>query len=290
MQVECFDLGGTQLRGALFENGKLMGKVHALPSCHGSVQESARQIAEISHRIRQEHAVNAQDSRRTLSIGVPGPVVNGEMLCSPPLRITHSVQWGEELGTLGHVCVANDLFIAGHGLRRRLQLAGKAPRVTCLLALSTGIGASILLDGVPLEIGCEIGHCCIETRSDHQKQCLDHRGCWASEASGAAVDYKIKTSSRVRSVEEFFADAEMVQGVREANAKGLSLLINAYGPNLIVVMGSLGVGQFEKIMPTEAEVRHYPLVHLMPDIRPLENSQWIGLEGAYAYAEWQLGK
>ena len=73
----------------------------------------------------------------------------------------------------------------------------------------------------------------------------------------------------------------MVQQIKSYNAHGFGNIVNAYDPEKIIVMGSVGIKQFDRIIPDKKSISKYSLVQTIPDIEPTQIGDDIGLYGAY---------
>jgi predicted NBD/HSP70 family sugar kinase len=72
-----------------------------------------------------------------------------------------------------------------------------------------------------------------------------------------------------------------VQLVKEYNAHGFGILVNAYDPEKIIIMGSVGMKEFDCIIPDKKDIARYTLVQTIPDVEPTLIGEDIGLYGAY---------
>ena len=66
-----------------------------------------------------------------------------------------------------------------------------------------------------------------------------------------------------------------------ANIVGLTHVIHAYDPEKIVIMGSLGLKQFDKIIPSKKLVKEKCFLRPIPPILKSNIGDKIGLLGAY---------
>ena len=70
--------------------------------------------------------------------------------------------------------------------------------------------------------------------------------------------------------------------MRSANAQGIGMMVNALEMEGIVVMGSLGIKQFETIIPSQKEIEKYT-INPIPTIVKTELGDNIGLKGIYHF-------
>ncbi len=276
MITACYDVGGTNLRAALFRGDTL----------ENLVKEPTQQdfCGQIKRVFMTHHAPYKPD---VLAVVVPGPVENGILLKAPPLRISSPINLKETLAELcTTVIVENDLNAAVHA--ELVYGKGKQYKNFYLLTLSTGIGAGIVHDGKVIGgRSGEFGHNIIEQRSQFQFNCAcGNTGCWVSLASGMGISNLARQRfNEEKTAEEVFflaekgnADARyIVSMVRQYNALGLSYMVNALDMEAIICMGSLGLHQFEKIIPDTSEI---PSMNPAPPIMKTELGDNIGLYGA----------
>ena len=78
---------------------------------------------------------------------------------------------------------------------------------------------------------------------------------------------------------------QLLGRVREYNAYGIGNLINAYDPEKIIVMGSLGLKQFNKVIPEPSLIRRYTMSKRIPEVLPTVLGEEIGLLGAFFSAK-----
>ena len=156
----------------------------------------------------------------------------------------------------------------------------------CLLTLSTGIGVGVVLNGQKTNNVTEIGHNVIEKDSRFANSCQGHSGCWVSQASGYGIEETLKRAGH-RKIKDFYKRDifhGIINRIKEYNAHGIGNLINAYDPEKIIIMGSLGLKLFEKIIPEKDDIKQYTIIRPIPEIKPTKLGDNIGLLGAYYHA------
>ena len=282
MMIACYDVGGTSFRGGLFREGKL----------EALVQEKTRE--DFCNQIKEIFSIHHSKGKPDfLAVVVPGPVQDGILLKAPPLRIIDPITVKEELsGLCKYVFIENDLNAA---VRAELQYGiGKHYKNFYLLTLSTGIGAGIVLDGKIIG-GCsgEFGHSVLERRPELQLRCgCGNYGCWVSLASGSGIKSLAKILfGEEKTPEDIFSLADkgddlsikLLKLVRDYNAQGIGNMINAFQMEAITCMGSIGLNQFDKIIPNKEEIKRYS-INPIPPIMKTELGDNIGLYGAYLLA------
>jgi glucokinase len=282
--IECFDIGGTNIRGALIEDGKIKGSVCFETSIRNDPDALTRQIKSISKVIRGKQTDFDVEKIKAVSIGVPGPVEGDIMYGSKPLEIEERVNFSHRLKDYYKIPVLleNDMNMA---VNAELAMGvGKTIKNFCLVTISTGIGIGFVVDGQIYNRKTEIGHCVIEKDLDAANPCQGHSGCWGAQASGDGIKKSLEKLGLNLDVAQIFEDpahASLVEQVKDYNAHGFGILVNAYDPEKIVIMGSVGMKQFNRIIPDKKSIAKYTLVQTIPDIEPTLIGGDIGLYGAY---------
>jgi glucokinase len=288
---ECYDIGGTNIRAALIGDGRIIEPFVNVSTEKNNVDSLIQQIKKISSSLRGKHPDITSGQIKTVSIAVPGPVEGMTLLGSKPLEFDEEIDFISLLGDYFNVplLVGNDLNMAVQG-----ELAlGKFNGINnfCLLTLSTGIGVGVIVNGSLYNRKTEIGHSIIETNPRLANPCLGHSGCWVAQASGNGIEKTVEAMGEKLTTFEIFEEPkfqELVDRVREYNAYGIGNLINAYDPEKIIVMGSLGLKQFNKVIPEPSQIRKYALSKNIPEILPTVLGENIGLLGAYFSAKTSI--
>ena len=68
--------------------------------------------------------------------------------------------------------------------------------------------------------------------------------------------------------------------IKNMNAQAFGNLINAYDPDVLVVMGSLGLKQFDRIIPDAKTIERFTISRPIPDILKCQSGGDIGVIGA----------
>lgn len=286
MRIYCFDVGGTHIRFGNYLNNRLTEHKK-----ERTQQHFLYQIREITKKAKEHTKPSA------ISVVVPGPVHNGVLLKAPPLNMNEPIDVKKGLADLcEEIIVENDLNAAAQAENR--IGAGTRYKNFYLLTLSTGIGAGVIINGEPLKgLCCEFGHNLIETSEEYKLRCNCQRsGCWAALASGNGIKNLSKiVMGKEKSPEEIFKLAhrgnskakDLVARIRDYNARGIGTMLNSYAVDLIVVMGSIGLKQFDKVIPLDIEISNYT-IHPVPKILKTELGDDIGLYGAHILAKEKL--
>lgn len=278
--IECYDVGGTQIRGAIFKNGKeLFSKIIAT-----NKSDFISQIEKLSEEF------DKYGRSKVVSIGVPGPVVDGVVLSAPPLGVKKQLDIKSKLEKIldKKVFVENDLNLA---VKAELHYGyGRIYKNFYLLTLSTGIGSGIVLNGKPIQgTSGEFGHNVLNVNA--KDICICGRyGCWTAYSSGGGIENRYyRSTGKKSSCDKIFALSskeevakKVVSDARLYNAAGIGTMINAFQVDAIVIMGSLGLSQYSKIIPTEYETKKFT-INKIPKIIPTKLGDKIGVLGAYIH-------
>lgn len=292
--IECYDVGGTNIRGALIEYGsKKIIKSESHKTVRRDSNRFVEQIIDMSVSLRNSIS-SSQIDILAVSLGLPGPVKNGILLESPPLGFHSKLDISTELKKeiKETIYVDNDLNVAA---RAELHLGvGKTVKNFYLLTISTGIGVGIVLNGKIIHGTCgEFGHSVLERDSNKANKCSCGRtGCWVAMASGYGIEStiknKLKNNMTVENLFEIYNEGdknakEIIDMARDYNAHGIGNMLNAFQVDEIVVMGSIGLNQFDRIIPSPEEIKKYT-INEVPEIQPTSLGSNIGLLGAYILA------
>lgn len=283
--VECYDIGGTNIRGALVNNKPEIVSSKSIKTIRGDPKKFLEQILEVSSFLR-----DSKEEVTAVSIGVPGPVIDGVMQSSPPLHLNNPLDLSSQLNKKikEPIYVDNDLNAAA---RAELHMGiGKEVNNFHLLTIGTGIGVGIIINGKVLGGACgEFGHDVLERNQKLANRCSCGKiGCWVAMASGYGIEQTAKKEIGEISSERLFeiyksgdsTAKKIVEGVRDYNAHGIGNMLNAFPTDAIVVMGSVGLKQFDAIIPTAQEIKKYT-INKVPKIVPTKLGDEIGIFGAY---------
>ena len=290
--VECFDVGGTQIRGALVEDGQFLFEPVVDKTRKDNPKDLLEQIFQISQELRSSFSNNLSDERKitACSLGFPGPVVGHSVLPSEPLGFTRAIDFYESLRDKLNIkiVIGNDLNFA---VLAEMKIGvGRKCKNFCLLTISTGIGIGVVIEGRAYMRNTEIGHCILETNGEHANPCKGHSGCWVAQASGSGIQKSIRKKGIEQSAEQYFENfkktqdkdsALYIQTLRRYHAHGLGNVINAYDPEVIVIMGSVALSNYDLLIPDQSEIAKYALIENIPNITRTHLGNHIGLLGAY---------
>jgi glucokinase len=184
------DLGGTQVRAALVQDGKLLSRVGYLTQDEDGLEAVTLRIKEAIRQAARQGGVSLEQVIG-IGIGAPGPLDSrtGILFAPPNLRGWRNVPLRQilydEFGL--PVYLGNDANLAGLG--EHIYGAGRGVPDMIYVTVSTGIGGGVIIGGRVLEgvsgTAGEIGHMTIDI---HGPRCnCGNIGCLEALASGTAI-------------------------------------------------------------------------------------------------------
>lgn len=285
--ILAIDLGGTKIQAGLFDHNELSWCITEKTNAE-TVADLIAQLAQIIRQSGEQLHGNAKID--AIAIGVPGPVAKNVMHGSAPLGTQEIIDFAQHIRAMGLVAdvpiiVKNDLQMAAYSELYRGY--GREYQHFCLVSLSTGIGIAPVLIGHLLEGKLELGHQILAPDLLPSLACANHANCWVALASGSGIAKRFSKAAEL-STEEIFSsvlsEADICQ-LRRYNAQGFGTIINAYDPEAIVIMGSLGLQQFEKIIPGAEELAPFTINRPLPVFLKTKHAADIGIWGAYYVAK-----
>jgi len=274
------DIGGTNQRIALFNENGIIGQTITYKTPSGSDADV------ITDRLLTEiHSFFTADILKTITaigISAAGPVsLKKGALISPPNLPFDMVPLVKPLQKslnkpvfLMNDCQAGVIAEVFSG-------AGKGYQNVVYITISTGIGGGVFLDGNPVSghggNAGEIGHFIIDTRYRLTCTC-GYTGHWEGYCSGRGIPsffsawclyHGISTSLTVESSRDIFSAAErndataiaFIEELGVLNATGISQVIVAYDPDIIILDGAVVLNNQNYIVPQVMKLtdRYLPL-------------------------------
>jgi glucokinase len=255
-----FDLGGTQVRAALIQNGKVIRREALRTDVEGGPEAVMQQFKCLVDMV----SIGLDEKMAAIGISSPGPldIETGEII-----HITTLPGWENfplrrrvaELFNLPTV-LENDGVSAAYGEWK--EGAGQGTRSMVYVTVSTGVGGGVIVDGNLLRgrrgMAGHIGHMSIATKGP---VCTCGRvGCFEAFAAGTALGNCAKSLAQSSTgwlgqiVDKASIDAKhVVEGARQGDAECLDLLtdearllgsgfaslLHLFSPDIIVMGGGV---------------------------------------------------
>ncbi|WP_217578027.1 ROK family protein [Mesorhizobium sp. GbtcB19] len=308
----AFDLGGTELRGALVERGgEVVARVSEPTMAEAGSEAVIGRIIALANKLLDDHP-----QAKVLGIGAcaPGPLdpKAGIVIGPPTLSGWHNVPMIDILSRQFGLPVRleNDANAAALGEWR--YGAGRGSESLVFVTVSTGIGGGVIADGHIYHgrrgLAAEIGHMTITGEGD---RCFcGNVGCFEAVASGTALGRRATRltapgdGSQLRrlssngdvSARHVVEAARMGDAVArdlvEAEAHWLGIgftnLLHLYSPEVIVMGGGLSNG-FDLLAPGIRATINERAMQAYRDVPvvPAELGDRAGLVGAASLILWE---
>lgn len=275
------DVGGTTTSGGLVTlDGEVLSVVQ-VPTHRGGPGTGVETLLDVvGHLLAEARAGGlALDG---MGVGIAGPVdvEKGMMLASP----NHVAEFGDvpigaRLGAMAGVPVFVDNDVRALALAEWTFGLGRGASSLVVLAIGSGVGGGILLDGRLVRghhwHGGEIGH--FPVKFDGPRCLCGGRGCLGAYLSGPQLAARARERvtghresallalaggdpARIKAALVFQAAASgdpvaaaIVEEACEALGAGLGGIVNALNPEVIVVTG----GVVASLLPLETDIRHH---------------------------------
>lgn len=303
--VGAVDIGGTKVAIGVGEaSGHILAQAEVATAALAGPEAAMDWVAE---GLRRLAAATVGDLARLDAIGVgsPGPFLHGRLYHSPHLGAWEGFDVGSALAArLGRpVRWQNDASAAALGEWR--YGAGRGANTLVYVTVSTGIGAGMVVRGVPLwgangNAG-EFGHLVVDPEG--ALCACGRRGCLETVASGTAIARRAAERAAASphlgglsavTAEAVFAAwargdpvaAAVVEEAASALGRGLSWLLDLFNPDRLVLGGGVmqaGPAFFDRIRAA-CERFALPSVWAAAEWRLAGPSAFTGLLGAMAVA------
>ena len=263
--ITAVDIGGTKTLVAQFSSHLQPVNEVRFPT----PQQPADFLRELQTHLAKLSEVS------TLSVAVPGIIApDGTVLrCANlpwrnvPLRAMLQATYQCP------VFIENDANLAGLA---EMNTLNPIPHLGIYLTVSTGIGSGVIIDGrLPAALSqAEAGHMVLQFNGEWRQ--------WEDFASGKALSHDIGKLAKD------FTTPEEWQTVAERLTIGLSALIPAFQPDVIVFGGGVGdyLPHFHSLLIEQLTRRISPYIQL-PHIVPAQHPTEAVLYGCYYYATHQ---
>ena len=256
MKTLGIDLGGTQIKLGVVENGGLLHESECATPEQRSYDTVLQTLAEEANKLLSRYP-----EIRHVGLGSPGLVDAGAgMILYSNNFGWHNVPLGCDLSAvLGRpVRMANDAHCAALG--EALHGAGKGVKRMAMVTIGTGLGGGFVKNGVLEEdaygsLAYIFGHISVE--QDGRLCNCGRRGCLECYASAGAIAQKSKRIAHAaESVREVFEAAKRQDAVAlsivgefmEYLASGVVSIANMLRPHIVVIGGGVA-GSCDMILP-----------------------------------------
>ena len=272
--VLAVDLGGTQLRVAVFDAAGEMCDRTAVPT----PPDDPDALAEAMRGVIASASVPLAGA----VVGVAGPLSYAE---GRPLKMPNLPHWEGHVSAqrladaVGlPVLLANDADLAALGEQR--FGAGRGVSDMIYVTVSTGVGAGVILNGRLLHGArslAEIGHTTIDRQANATVEELASGTALrrAAGVDGATVTARVRTGDpQARAI---FAE------VAEALAVGVMNLVLCFMPERVVIGGGVSQAGDLLLEPVRARIaREGPRLAITPQVVLAGGGDDVGLLGAFA--------
>lgn len=314
--IIAMDMGGTQLRFALFDKGYRIVDRQAEPT--RPEQGPERVLDRIVARMRTLGEQIGWDKVRAVGVAAPGPLdpFRGVILQAPNLPGWRDVPVADHLRqSLGcPAFVGNDANLATLAEQRRG--AGRGHEDVAYVTVSTGIGGGVISGGRLVQghhgLAGEVGHITLEPQGP-RCNCGNH-GCLEALASGTALARQARevvqagaetliadlaggdperiTAKLVHDAADR-GDAVAVDLFRQAGRYlgiGIATLMYLFNPAMVVVGGSVAKAGHLLFVPMQATLRQriYPAYWQDCPVVQAALGDDVGLIGAAIWARESL--
>jgi glucokinase len=258
------DVGGTTTAAGLVdETGRVLAHVQAptrAPAGRGPLDTLVELVATLE-RVARERGLGIAGA----GLGIPGTVDAERGVVGADIHYAPELAGAPLAALIGDrlrrpVFVDNDVNALALG--EWMWGAGQGARSLVVLAIGTGVGGGIVLDGRlhrgEAGFGGELGHVPIDF--DGRPCICGGRGCLKTYVSGTdiAIEGRRRLGRDVTAAEVFELAAAgdgraraIVDGVCEALGAGLSVIVNGLNPERLLLVGSVA----KSLKPIEGRVR-----------------------------------
>jgi glucokinase len=265
MAFLCVDVGATNT---------LLG----IGNGHFDITEKIRTdrfLSDIEKHVNQalEEVDRDAEEIEEVAAAVAGPIDRETGVFYPPNIETDHVQIMDPLEKFGDVMIINDCTSAVLG---EYHYGEHDSKDLVYVTISSGIGSGVIMDGELIEgaqgNAGEVGHIQL-TEKDLGKGGKNH---WESMCSGNNMPFFAenltgKSFENAREIFDLYEDRdcdarEVIEEMKEINARGFASIVNMYNPDKIVVGGAVALNHPEKVVKPLQDAVEDKTVNEVPDI------------------------
>lgn len=312
------DVGGTSIKAGLVnEGGELLEEAPSTPTRDPDHPEKVIAVGELVERIvgittgllDTGRARFGEEAVKGVGVVVPGILDEDRGVVLRALRVRFAGEpLTERLGDRLRLPVWLDHDVRAAGIAEGLWGAAAGLFDYLLVAIGTGVGAAVVLDGKPYRrpggVGSEFGHMSVDLRSDAPKCLCDRLGCVEAYSSGAGIERRYQEVANLsipaKATEVLALVGKDVHASRifdeavRAMAVAIMNAIVLFSPELILIGGGMADSDilFEGIGRALEEQQPNFLSSVKRDIPPIERAKYgrkAGTVGAAASAWLRSG-
>lgn len=250
--VVAVDVGGTRIKAGLQARDGTIAHTETTPT--GVEHGTEAVVGEVGRVIRRlaERTTLAGDQPRAAGVAVPGVVDEA----SGTVRHAANIGWrdlplGARLRSIAEIPTVLTHDVRAGGVAEGRVGAARGVRTFLFVAVGTGIGGAVIIDGNPLRgahsAAAEVGH--LRVANSHERCGCGATGCAETVASAEAIArrYRAERGWAVATAENVLAAAragdERAQAIWDDAVEGLAqallAAITVLDPGLVVVGGGL---------------------------------------------------
>lgn len=296
------DVGGTTIAGGLVTPDGLVLEHRQEPIHARGPGTALETLLDLVDRLG-EAARSGKIEVLGIGIGVPGTVEAESGTIGPEINYVPdlaSVPLAAEVAGRAHVPVYVDNDVNVLALGEWMLGAGQGARSLVLLALGTGVGGGIILDGHLVRghggFGGELGH--VPVKFDGRPCVCGGRGCLKAYVAG--TDIALEGSRRLGrplSAPEVFALAgagdpaatDLVSEVCEILGAGLAIIVNGLNPERLLVAGGVAASLEPLGDRIRASLARYAFARALEatDVRILKMDKRATVRGGAALVRYE---
>ena len=273
--VVSIDLGGTQIRTAVQQGGKLHSRINLLSGENPAPERIVPRMFQSVEQALKSAGVTIEEIAG-IGIGAPGPLNSktGIVYCPPnlpgwenvPLRAIFAEQFRKP------IYLENDANAAALG--EAMFGAGRGSEEMVYLTVSTGIGGGVISRGKIIEgyggTAAELGHMTIDMYGERCN--CGNIGCLEVVASGTAIARQANRAIALGKGEELLAFAlsqqvDLGANTPEDNAEGINPVIHV-NASMVAKAARAGIQLAQEIITKAAEGLGVGLVNIIHIFNP----------------------
>ncbi len=292
-KIIAIDIGGTNIR---------IGLVDSLGNLEKNTKLDKPDISQVPDliisTIKDLFTKSELENTSCIAVSTAGRVDNEKGLIECPTIGKGVLPLGRDLKEVfgKEVILINDANVAAYGEYSKIK--DKTQNLV-YVTISTGIGGGAIVDGYLIQNNAvEIGHIVVK-EEDYKLFCnYGHENCWEAFASGNGIPHFFKAWAKKQKItaENYSAAGEIFEAAKkggqtekkfleklgEYNSRGISMIMAAYNPDIIVIGGSVVRHNKNEIL--KPMMKNIQEIYKLPQIIVTESGDEVCLLGAAQYA------